>query len=249
MGVRSGEICRFRREARRSAGVGLPMPAVILAAGSSCAWGGATLQLWSRPSAPREVDHIGQRLGAAREADPRRPGRSRSDDVAALQQGQYFGHGRHRLSHRRQPLLCEQRPRLSRRLHRRAGLSCAERTDDCTVREGRFLRCGRQARLARSQAAAELGRILPPLSRPTIIDIDPHGGQVLLNLPRSRIFGAEVEPLAKPSRSLSVSASLAISVSIKGNSCLCFRETDGSGNEQSAKPCGSSFKLFRVIFS
>ncbi|MBO9695165.1 MAG: TonB-dependent receptor [Sphingopyxis sp.] len=42
------------------------------------------------------------------------------------------------------------------------------------------------------------------------IDVNPDGTQVLLNLPRSRIFGAEVELVAKPSRSLSVSASLGL---------------------------------------
>jgi len=42
------------------------------------------------------------------------------------------------------------------------------------------------------------------------IDVNPDGTQKLLNLPRSRIFGAELELVAKPARTLSVSASLGL---------------------------------------
>ena len=42
------------------------------------------------------------------------------------------------------------------------------------------------------------------------IDVNPDGTQALLNLPRSRLFGAEVELVAKPTRLLSVSAALGL---------------------------------------
>lgn len=42
------------------------------------------------------------------------------------------------------------------------------------------------------------------------IDVNPNGTQALLNLPRSRIFGAEVELVARPISGLSVSASLGL---------------------------------------